>query len=180
MSMKCVAILIFLLNAEFISLGHVLNCQEDDDCDTVKGATGIAKHPDQCDSFNLMQHNERRPCGFDGRKPFICCPNNIASVRFERKVIGVCDGFGKKPEDEDNFGPAYRIIGGSDSEVGEFPHFASLGYLNTEKNEVTFDCGGALISSNFVITAAHCVPITRKPSFVRLGKVREKSSAYFD
>lgn len=87
-----------------------------------------------------------------------------------RKVESVCNSYGKKPEGEDEIGD--RIIAGENSTIGEFPHFASLGYLNDENDELKFDCGGALIGKNLVLTAAHCVKESRKPSIVRLGKVR--------
>lgn len=48
------------------------------------------------------------------------------------------------------------IIGGKPASVREFPHSARLGYL-TQDNDITWDCGGSLISESFVLTAAHCL-----------------------
>ena len=45
-----------------------------------------------------------------------------------------------------------RIIGGEDSEPGQFPYLVSLKYLG-----VRHFCGGSLISSSWILTAAHCV-----------------------
>jgi trypsin len=44
-----------------------------------------------------------------------------------------------------NSAPDLRIIGGDDSDKGEFPYYVSLG-----------DCGASLISPSVVLTAAHC------------------------
>ena len=46
---------------------------------------------------------------------------------------------------------ASRIVGGSEANVGEYPWMTAVargGYVI---------CGGALINSKFVVTAAHCI-----------------------
>lgn len=146
-------------------------CEDDDPCTTSSGTEGSVMAVIKCKSFKTLKtYKERLPCGFAGRHPLICCPEiGKSESRFVRKVVAVCDGFGKKPEKDDELGD--RIINGEDSEVGEFPHFAALGYRNNEDDKVSFDCAGALIAKNLVLTAAHCCKESRKPSFVRLGKV---------
>lgn len=46
-----------------------------------------------------------------------------------------------------------RIVGGVPAELGEFPWLAMIFYSNSEKHE----CGGVLISEQFLLTAAHCL-----------------------
>ncbi|CAF4942755.1 unnamed protein product [Pieris macdunnoughi] len=64
------------------------------------------------------------------------------------------------------------IVGGETTSPGEFPHMAALGWVNQEDG-YDFLCGGSLISSRFVLTAAHCIKAARRqpgtPSIVRLG-----------
>ncbi|EDV91702.1 serine protease SP24D [Drosophila grimshawi] len=44
-----------------------------------------------------------------------------------------------------------RIVGGVDANKGQFPHQISL------RKDGSHNCGGSIISANYVLTAAHCV-----------------------
>ena len=48
---------------------------------------------------------------------------------------------------------ATRIVGGEDTEVNEYPWQAGL--VTRGQRDFVW-CGGSLISSNWVLTAAHC------------------------
>ena len=50
--------------------------------------------------------------------------------------------------------PFDRIVGGAETNVGEFPWQAGL--IISESKDY-FRCAGSLISSEWVLTAAHCV-----------------------
>lgn len=70
----------------------------------------------------------------------------------------------------------FQILNGIPTSPGEFPHMAALGFREGVSNNLEFKCGGSLISEKYVITAAHCVEGTQKPSIVRLGKTSLKDN----
>jgi len=50
-----------------------------------------------------------------------------------------------------------KVIGGKDAENNEYPWMAALVYREHESVADGQFCGGTLINSNWVLTAAHCV-----------------------
>lgn len=60
------------------------------------------------------------------------------------------------------------IVGGSPATAGEFPHMALLGFSN---DPIQWDCGGTLISKDWIMTAAHCIfkRDTGNVTHIRLG-----------
>eukprot|EP00102_Acyrthosiphon_pisum_P026052 XP_016663262.1 PREDICTED: serine protease 44 isoform X1 [Acyrthosiphon pisum] len=56
--------------------------------------------------------------------------------------------------------PSFRIVGGSDSQLGAWPWMVALGYkhtTDTENDSIKWLCGGTLISNTHVLTACTCV-----------------------
>ncbi|XP_013186861.1 serine protease snake [Amyelois transitella] len=115
-------------------------------------------------------------CGFLGDDEVVCCPRTTykfgsgtseAPIASRRKADTECEKIIKStitPLD-------VHIIGGDIATVGEFPHMVAVGF--DRGNGYIFDCGGALVSTTFVITAAHCIDTLDKikPSIVRVGVV---------
>lgn len=70
-------------------------------------------------------------------------PNEVESISIEFEVIPGA-----------NFGRGGRIVNGKPAAGGQFPHYA---ILNSLINGLTYQCGGSLISSLWVLSAGHCV-----------------------
>ncbi|XP_011141714.1 serine protease snake [Harpegnathos saltator] len=63
------------------------------------------------------------------------------------------------------------IIGGVKAKFAEFPHMAAIGY--GEDKDISWQCGGSIISEHFILTAAHCVesPSNGPATKVRVGLI---------
>ncbi|CAH1730239.1 unnamed protein product [Chironomus riparius] len=145
----------------------------------------------------IKQHSGRPPqdvvrninshvCAAGG---FVCCPDNAKSAPVTTTTVapvvvtsGKDSNLPRSPSDlnsvrnHPNFNlindktcgvsTTNRIVGGIDADLKEFPWAVLLGYQLLDTFE--WGCGGSLISSRFVLTAAHC--ITNDLNAVRLGE----------
>ena len=58
-----------------------------------------------------------------------------------------------------------KVVGGEEAPIGRYPWLALLGYGRKQNEEnMTWECGGALIGDQFVLTAAHCFDLVHLPS----------------
>lgn len=122
-------------------------------------------------------------CRIENRLPIVCCPIEITEeeedvVNKASKISSAeekCQEYSESTRnllyDRSDLQSADRIIGGENASLGDFPHFASIGYEANGK--LNWLCGGSLISENFVLTAAHC--LNDPPKAVRFGEIDSNS-----
>lgn len=159
-------------------------CEVGDECMSWENFPGNIKQDVSCEYFTELRPKQMQKygfCGFTHDRPLICCPleldqrvkiTEFTSEEPQELQLGIksseeCKKFGKRPEIGGD-----RIFNGREAEVGEFPHFVSLGYGLEGDDEVEFNCAGVLISNKFILTAAHCCKASLKPVVIRMGKVR--------
>lgn len=144
-----------------------------DRCTLKDGSRGTCREATHCPWFvdtilKKKRFNEKVSCGFMGATEIICCKGVDVGVRTQL----ACD---RVPEITSRL--TFHIIDGEEAEDGEFPFMAALGYDNEEIG-VGYDyrCGASLISENFLLTAAHCIPKQSRPVVALLGTTRLNQS----
>ncbi|XP_013144094.1 PREDICTED: serine protease persephone-like isoform X2 [Papilio polytes] len=129
-------------------------------------------------------------CGFKNDAEIVCCPPEpapekipyVLSSRLGVKTLRPADKACKKITETYDPPSAIYIIGGTSAEQGEFPHMVALGYLISSRDEYSFLCGGSLITTQYVLTAVHCVHTTERiePTMVRVGVLNITGSKWND
>ncbi|XP_046401602.1 uncharacterized protein LOC124167662 [Ischnura elegans] len=120
-------------------------------------------------------------CGFQGNRPKVCCPYEAEDSGKQpngpkNQTERPADGNGGKGQgtirvdqneisrhpnwkllDSSKCGAevTYRIFGGEEAQIGEYPWLALLEYRTKEGIKPL--CGGSLLNDLYVLTAAHCV-----------------------
>uniref|UniRef100_A0A336N162 CSON008418 protein n=1 Tax=Culicoides sonorensis TaxID=179676 RepID=A0A336N162_CULSO len=68
-------------------------------------------------------------------------------------------------------------VAGQDAYEREFAHMAAIGWTD-ENGQIEWNCGGSLISENYILTAGHCLSFKGKaPDVARMGDLNLQSDA---
>ncbi|XP_063907519.1 serine protease snake-like isoform X2 [Zophobas morio] len=149
-------------------------------------------------------------CGFQETQPIVCCPQSQNVTRetsvteknapVARKPGEIsrrkCEEYsqyvyeilvpptglvGQKPVKKYECGHQVTklIVGGDPAGRKEFPHMAAIGY-NSSDEGMQWLCGGSILSSRYVLTAAHCLCDVNagKALWVRVGVTKLNDTSY--
>ncbi|CAB3224787.1 unnamed protein product [Arctia plantaginis] len=133
-------------------------------------------------------------CGFEGNNPKVCCPlpgiptappqpptttttttttTTAAPVTaMSKTALGdFVDSLPDPPVCGVSNATFSRVVGGINAKLGDFPWMALLGY-KSRRGGTSWLCGGSLISSHHILTAAHCIHNHENDLYVvRLGEL---------
>ncbi|RVE47482.1 hypothetical protein evm_007893 [Chilo suppressalis] len=148
------------------------SCQGGAQCVIIQQCTYLYRQLQQGSNPQLTILLRNLHCGFQDENPKICCPPELSEQQFSSRNGGA-------PVDPHSLLPSLaqcgtqtddRIVGGTRAEIDEHPWMALLRY--DKPRGWGFYCGGVLISSKYVLTAAHCVKGEDLPKNWRLSQVR--------
>ncbi|RZF43226.1 hypothetical protein LSTR_LSTR009030 [Laodelphax striatellus] len=172
--------------------------ENDDDCRTPSKEEGECISILECEPLYSILENRHRSveednhlkdshCGFEDDLPKVCCPfeSNISipiststtpkprpavkPTSGSRPVTTSSGGTNERgmPNDCGRAGKlVHRVVGGRPAELRDWPWMALIGYDSLSRPK--WSCGGALVTSRYVVTAAHCI-LGKKLKIVRLG-----------
>ncbi|XP_027237214.2 phenoloxidase-activating factor 3 [Penaeus vannamei] len=131
-------------------------CIPVDSCPPVK-ALFLSSNPSH------RQRGQQLVCGREGRRLKVCCASSNVTPTPSPTPITITPT--SNPGGNEQLLPSKcgqsdsvnKVFGGEDAVAGEFPWVAALGYTAPGgRGSPEWQCGGALINSRYVLTAAHC------------------------
>uniref|UniRef100_A0A0A1XE32 Serine protease snake n=1 Tax=Zeugodacus cucurbitae TaxID=28588 RepID=A0A0A1XE32_ZEUCU len=135
----------------------------DSNCTLPNGQKGVCRKLMDCGTAVAEKNERPKTCYFEGTEQFVCC-------REPRPSELACSEY---------YFPRDEVINGLATAPNEFPYMVALGWNTTKPNEYEYKCGGALISYDWVLTAAHCASVGgEEPAVVLAGGVKLTSTRF--
>ena len=159
------------------------------DCQTQSGESGVCMKEKDCEGVVKRRYFPticRLP---NSRKAGICCKVDMSTSTTTRSTATTrvtepttashlrCGQISFTTTSESNkpkivpfaaFKETREIVAGEITAHGSQPWIAALGSVRDD-DSVEFVCGGSLVSSNYVLTSAHCVPALGSKAVVSIN-----------
>ncbi|KAH9628786.1 hypothetical protein HF086_004946 [Spodoptera exigua] len=145
-----------------ILLNLVISEDVGETCTSNQALEGVCMEVSKCEAAIIAISNKKfhefKRCGFSGFEEVVCCPRTTTKFGGDEtrtKAKRIADRECQKIKDSSIPPLDLHILGGETASLGEFPHMVALGY--DRGNGYEFDCGGSVLSHNYILSAAHCV-----------------------
>lgn len=165
----------------------------EESCRDPNGLEGVCKSIRECPTIlsefvarnkdsAYVQYIQRSNVNCRKIQPFICCPfENQPKKPSDREEASEqtdpsIQGRFLTPEEGCGFSNVThrRIVGGQTAKPHAFPWMALIGYTNN-LGEQSWKCGGSLITTRHVLTAAHCVTSTLYVQWIKTSLTKTQT-----
>uniref|UniRef100_A0A1B0ADI6 Peptidase S1 domain-containing protein n=1 Tax=Glossina pallidipes TaxID=7398 RepID=A0A1B0ADI6_GLOPL len=161
---------VVIIQCLFLANGQISECNTD-----LLGQ-GWCVAEDKCKLLEMLKNEYKAGlgCGTQHNENLYCCPQCLTNLsQITNDPAQTEDRSARETPITCGQMLAPRISGGTKTSIAEFPWSVLIEYVKEDGTKGHF-CGGTLIASNWVLTAAHCVkdPYAKnlEVSAVRLGE----------
>ncbi|XP_077254594.1 phenoloxidase-activating factor 1-like [Temnothorax americanus] len=186
--MMFIKTLVLFLALSTIDAQNISRCSNGSaDCINIRNCPEIiailrSPRPFSAEALRTLRNSQ---CGFEGIYPKVCCNQaTTTTTSTTTTTTTTAPDTDPSPPDVTNHpklrllnhvacGPInqQKVIGGKKTGIFQYPWMALIEY-DTGRPNPEFLCGGTIISSRYILTAAHCVttlPAGRRLIGVRIG-----------